>query len=86
MRFEESRSQKRQGEYVEEVAGNAEEQHLDADVEVRAHTTWRVEDVSGDAAAAAPEQMQQKESSMKIFAASKREVFETIEESLNRYQ
>ena len=35
----------------------AEEQHLDADVEVPAHKTWRVEDVVGDAADAAPEQM-----------------------------
>ena len=32
----------------------AEEQHLDADVEVPAHKTWRVEDVVADAADAAP--------------------------------
>ena len=36
---------------------SAEEQHLDADVEVPAHKTWRVEDVVGDAADAAPEEM-----------------------------
>ena len=48
VRFTESRGQKRQGE--------AEEQHLDADVEVPGHKTWRVGDVVGDAADAAPEQ------------------------------
>ena len=42
---------------MEELASKAEEQHLDADVEVLAHKTWRVEDVVGDAADAAPEQM-----------------------------
>ena len=57
VRFTESRGQKRQGEDVEELAAKAEEQHLDADVEVPAHKTWRVEDVVGDAADAAPEQM-----------------------------
>ena len=45
VRFTESRGQKRQGEDVEELAAEAEEQHLDADVEVPAHKTWRVEDV-----------------------------------------
>ena len=45
VRFTESRGQKRQGEEVEELAAKAEEQHLDADVEVPAHKTWRVEDV-----------------------------------------
>ena len=47
VRFTESRGQKRQGEDVEELAAKAEEQHLDADVEVPAHKTWRVEDVVG---------------------------------------
>ena len=40
-----------------------------------AHKTWRVEDFVGDAADAAPEQMNS-------FAQSKTEVFEKIEESL----
>ena len=44
VRIAESRGQKRQGEDVEELAAKAEEQHLDADVEVTAHKTWRVED------------------------------------------
>ena len=58
VRFTESRGQKRQGEDVEEMVAKADEQHLDADVEVgRCHKTWRVEDVVGDAADAAPEQM-----------------------------
>ena len=44
------------------MAAKAEEQHLDADVEVLAHKTWRVEGASprtdaADAADAAPEQM-----------------------------
>ena len=47
VRVAESRGQKRQGEDVEELAAKAEEQHLDADVEVLAHKTWRVEDVVG---------------------------------------
>ena len=63
-----------------------EEQHFDADVEVLAHKTWRVEDVVGDAADAAPEQMNillcAEEQSMNSFASSKTEVFEKIEESL----
>ena len=75
VRFTESRGQKRQGEDVEELAAKAEEQHLDADVEVPAHKTWRVEDVVWDAADAAPEQMNS-------LASSKKEVFEKIEESL----
>ena len=75
VRFTESRGQKRQGEDVEELAAKAEEQHLDADVEVPAHKTWRAEDVVGDAADAAPEQMNS-------FVQSKTEVFEKIEESL----
>ena len=58
------------------MAAKAEEQHLDADVEVgRCHKTWRVEDVVGDAADAAPAQMNS-------LASSKTEVFEKIEESL----
>ena len=57
------------------IVEKADEQHLDADVEVgRCHKTWRVEDVVGDAADAAPEQM-------KSFVQSKTEVFEKIEES-----
>ena len=71
VRVTESRGQKRQGEDVEELAAKAEEQHLDADVKVLAHKTWRVEDVVGDAADAAPEQMNS-------FAQSKTEVFEKI--------
>ena len=60
----------------QQLAAKAEEQHLDADVEVgRCHKTWRVEDVVGDAADAAPEQMDS-------FVQSKTEVFEKIEESL----
>ena len=74
VRFTESRGQKRQGEDVEEVVAKAEEQHLDADVEVPAQQTWRVEDVA-DAADAAPEQVNS-------FVQSKTEVFEKIEESL----
>ena len=42
---------------MEELAAKAEEQHLDADVEVSAHKAWRAEDVVGDAADAAPEQL-----------------------------
>ena len=76
VRFTESRGQKRQGEDVEELAAKAEEQHLDADVEVPAHKTWRVEDVVADAADAAPEQMNS-------FVQSKTEVFERIEASLS---
>ena len=75
VRFTESRGQKRQGEDVEELAAKAEEQHLDADVEVPAHKTWRVEDVVADAADAAPEQMNS-------IVQSKTEVFEKIEESV----
>ena len=71
VRIAESRGQKRQGEDVEELAAKAEEQHLDADVEVLAHMTWRVEDVVGNAADAAPEQMNS-------FVQSKTEVFEKI--------
>ena len=85
VRFTESRGQKRQGEDVEELAAKAEEQHLDADVEVPAHKTWRVEDVVADAADAAPERMNifdAREQSMNSFVQSKTEVLEKIEESL----
>ena len=84
VKFAESRGQKRPGEDVEEVSAKAEKQHLDDDVEVRAHKTYRVEDVVGDAAAAAPEQMQTEDRSMNSSACSKTEVFEKIEESLEQ--
>ena len=71
---------------VVHLAAKAEEQHLDADDEVPAHKTWRVEDVVGDAADAAPEQMNilldAREQSVNSFVQSKTEVFEKIEESL----
>ena len=58
------------------MAAKADEQHLDADVGVgRCHKTWRAEDVVGDAADAAPEQMNS-------LVQSKTEVFQKIEESL----
>ena len=86
VRFTESRGHKRQGEDDEELAAKAEEQHLDADVEVPAHKTWRVENVVGDAADAASEQMNTfpdaREQSMNRFVQSKTEVFDKIEESL----
>ena len=86
VRIAESRGQKRQGEDVEKLAAKAEEQHLDADVEVPAHMTWRVEDDVGDAADASPEQMNilldAREQSMNSFVQGKTEVFEKIEESL----
>ena len=74
VRFTESRGQKRQGEDVEELAAKAE-QHLDSDVEVPAHKTWRVEDVVADAVDAAPEEVNSS-------VQSKTEVFEKIEESV----
>ena len=50
------------------------------------HKTWRVEDVVGDAADAAPEQMNilldAREQSMNSLVQSKTEVLEKIEESL----
>ena len=86
VRIAESRGQKRQGEDMEEFAAKAEEQHLDADVEVSAHSTWMVEDVVGAAADAASEQMNilldARKQSMNSFVQSKAEVFEKIEESL----
>ena len=63
------------------LEANGEEPHLDADVQVRAPKNLQVEDFAGDAAAAAPEQMQTKEKSMNRFAPNKTEVFENIEES-----
>ena len=60
-KFAESRRRKRQGEDAEELEANGEEPHLDADVQVRAPKNLQVEDFAGDAAAAAPEQMQTKE-------------------------
>ena len=84
VRFTESRGQKRQGEDVEELAAKTEEQHLGADVEVPAHKTWRVEDVVGDAADAAPEQMNilfdAREQSVNSLVQSKTEVLEKIEQ------
>ena len=77
LKFGGSRGQTRQGEDVEELEASAEEQHLDADVGVRAHKTWRVEDVAGDA----PEETQQEETSMNRFASSKIEVLEKTDES-----
>ena len=56
------------------MAAKADEQHLDADVEVPLHKSWRIEDVVGDAADAPPEQMN-------CLAKSKTEVFENNEES-----
>ena len=75
VRFTESRGQKKQGEDVEELAVKVKEQHLDADVEMPALKTWRVEDVTGDAADAASEQMNS-------FVQSQTEMFEKIEKSL----
>ena len=77
VRYAESRGQKRQGEDVEELVTKAEEQHLDADVEVPAHKSWRIADASNatDAADATPEQMNS-------FVQSKTDVLEKIEESL----
>ena len=84
VRVAESRGQKRQGEDVEELAAKAEEQHLDDDVEVLAHKTWRVKDVVGAAANAAPEQLNillsAREQSMNSFVQSKTEVFGKIED------
>ena len=73
-------------EAVEEWAAKAEEQHLDANIEVPSHKTWRVEDGVGDGADAAPEQMNvllcAEEQCMNSLESSKTEVFEKIEESL----
>ena len=86
VRVAESRGQKKQGEDVGELAAKTEDQHLDDDVEVSAHKTWRVEDVVGDAADAASEQMNilldAREQSMNSFVQNKAEVFGKIEESL----
>ena len=58
------------------MEANAEGQHLDADDEVRAHKTDRIEDAAEDAAAAAPEPIQTWGKSMNSFASSKTEVRE----------
>ena len=62
------------------------EEHLDADAEVPAHKTWRVEDVVGDAADAAPEQRNilhdARVQSTNSLVQSKTEVLEKIEESI----
>ena len=44
----------------------------------------RIEDVAGDAAAAAPAQMHQEEQSMNSFASRKTEVFEKIDLALGQ--
>ena len=46
VKFAQSQGQKGQGEDVEELEANAREQHPDADVVVRAHKTYTVEDVA----------------------------------------
>ena len=63
---------RRQGEDVEDLAAKAEEQHLDADVEVPTHKSWRVEDVAGDAADAALGQMSSFAQSKRCSRKSKR--------------
>ena len=79
-----SESQRAEARKGKVKISKAEEQHLDADVEVPAHKTWWVEDVVGDAADAAPEQMNilldAREQSMNSFVQSKTEVIEKIEE------
>ena len=73
----------RENEANTDQRAEARREHLDADVEVPAHKTWRVEDVVGDAADAAPEQMNTLlRQSMNRFVQSKTEVFEKIEEPL----
>ena len=69
---------------MEELEASAEKQYLDDDVEVRAHETYKVEDVAEDAGATAPQQMQTEEKSMNSFVSSKTEVFEKIGESLRQ--
>ena len=63
---------------------NAEEQQLDADAEVGAHKTHKVEDVARDAPAAVPEEMMTEEKSMNSFVSQKTEVFEKIDEPLRQ--
>ena len=61
---------------MEELAANAEEQHLDADVKVRAPTKLGGQKTSQEMREPpAPKQMQQEETSMNSLASSKREVF-----------
>ena len=71
VRFAENLGKKRQGEDMEELVTKAEEQHLDVDVEVLAHKSWRIEEASN----ATAEQMNS-------FVQSKTEVLEKIKESL----
>ena len=78
----ESRGQKRQGEDAQELEANAEEQHFDADVDLRASRTCREGDVRGDAAGASSEEVQTKERSVNSSLSSKTEVFQMIVESL----
>ena len=78
MKFVECRGQNKQGDDVEELEANAEEQHLDADVEIRSSTFSKTDDVAVDGAAAASEQMPTEEKSTHIFVSSKTEVFENI--------
>ena len=56
---------------MEELVAKAEEQHLDADVEVPTNKSWRVEDVVGDAADAALGQMSSFAQSKKCSRKSK---------------
>ena len=61
----------KQGEDLEELEANAEDQHLDAGVEVRAHKTYRTGDAEADAPAAAPEQMQTEEVHEQVMQGSR---------------
>ena len=54
------------------------------DVEMRSSKISKLVNVAGDAAAAAPELMQNEDESMNSFVLSKTEVFEKIEESLRQ--
>ena len=83
-KFAENRRRKRQGEDVEELEANGEEQRLDADVQVPAPKNFQVEDFAGDAAAAAPEQMQTEGKSMNRLTSRQTDVLEKIEESLRQ--
>ena len=84
MRITEVRGERRRGGDVEGLDVGAAGQHFDADVEVRAHKTYRVEDVVGDCADATSEQMQMEERSLNRHVCSKTEVFEKIGESLSQ--
>ena len=82
VRITEVRGERRQGGDVEGLDVGAAAQHFDADVEVRAHKTHRVEDVVGDAATS--EQMQMEERPMNRLVCSKTEVLDNIGESLSQ--